>query len=259
MSPRSDVFVAAADDQSRALVEKRARDGEPEPRLAPRDDCRSALERARQVSLLPARWTYASCGARRLVGRSSHRQRPSPASVVQDTFAARIWRIGPLGQMPRRERCPLCESPVTPVGTKLGDTSGLRFQVARCRACRFAFVADPWVDFDRIYSEEYYAGQGADPLVSYAYEDRHPDTTDPYVRVAGSGRASQQPHHAATRDDLAGLRMRHRRPRSASASERLAKRRRERTRSQSGAARRSGVFRFSLRTTSTVRGDDSTS
>jgi len=79
--------------------------------------------------------------------------------------------------MPRRERCPLCESPVTPVGTKLGDTSGLRFQVVRCRACRFAFVADPWVDFDRIYSEEYYAGQGADPLVSYAYEDRHPDTT----------------------------------------------------------------------------------
>jgi SAM-dependent methyltransferase len=38
-------------------------------------------------------------------------------------------------------------------------------------------VADPWVDFDRIYSEEYYAGRGADPLVNYVDEVRNPDTT----------------------------------------------------------------------------------
>jgi SAM-dependent methyltransferase len=38
-------------------------------------------------------------------------------------------------------------------------------------------VADPWVDFDRIYSEEYYAGLGADPLVNYADEVEHPGST----------------------------------------------------------------------------------
>jgi SAM-dependent methyltransferase len=64
-----------------------------------------------------------------------------------------------------------------PVGTKPGETSGLLFHIARCADCRFAFVADPWVDFDRIYSEEYYAGLGSDPLVNYAYEVQHPDTT----------------------------------------------------------------------------------
>jgi SAM-dependent methyltransferase len=59
----------------------------------------------------------------------------------------------------------------------LGGLSGLRFHIGRCEACRFAFVADPWVDFDSIYSEEYYAGRGADPLVQYTHEVDHPDTT----------------------------------------------------------------------------------
>ena len=47
----------------------------------------------------------------------------------------------------------------------------------RCESCGFAFVADPWVDFDLIYSEQYYAGQGADPLVDYIYERENPTRT----------------------------------------------------------------------------------
>src|SRR4029078_8475140 len=59
----------------------------------------------------------------------------------------------------------------------LGATSGLRFHIARCPSCGFAFIADPWVDFDLIYSEQYYAGQGADPLVDYVYETENPTKT----------------------------------------------------------------------------------
>lgn len=63
------------------------------------------------------------------------------------------------------------------MGTKPGATSGLLFHIARCQACRFNFVTDPWLDFERIYSEEYYVGLGADPLVDYAYEVQHPNET----------------------------------------------------------------------------------
>lgn len=80
-------------------------------------------------------------------------------------------------QEPRRDRCPICDSQAEDVGTKLGATTGLRFHIARCPACGFAFVADPWVEFDRIYSEDYYAGRGADPLVNYVDELEHVDTT----------------------------------------------------------------------------------
>ena len=47
----------------------------------------------------------------------------------------------------------------------------------RCDACGFAFVADPWTDYDAIYSDAYYAGEGADPLVDYVYELAHQDET----------------------------------------------------------------------------------
>jgi SAM-dependent methyltransferase len=47
----------------------------------------------------------------------------------------------------------------------------------RCRQCRFAYVADPWTDFGRIYDDRYYAGRGADPLVDYEFELAEPDRT----------------------------------------------------------------------------------
>jgi SAM-dependent methyltransferase len=39
------------------------------------------------------------------------------------------------------------------------------------------YVSDPRVDFEEVYDERYYRGQGADPLIDYVYEAQHPDTT----------------------------------------------------------------------------------
>ncbi len=47
----------------------------------------------------------------------------------------------------------------------------------RCPNCHFAFIADPWLDFGRIYDEQYYEGRGADRLVDYRFELDRPDRT----------------------------------------------------------------------------------
>ena len=67
--------------------------------------------------------------------------------------------------------CRLCQSPGAQLaGSKLGTWSGRTFELYRCPTCRFIFVGDPWLDYERLYDEDYYAGRGADPLVDYAYE-----------------------------------------------------------------------------------------
>jgi SAM-dependent methyltransferase len=58
-----------------------------------------------------------------------------------------------------------------------GSYSGRDYELRRCEHCRFAFVADPWTDFARIYDERYYGGRGADPLVDYEFELEHPART----------------------------------------------------------------------------------
>jgi 2-polyprenyl-3-methyl-5-hydroxy-6-metoxy-1,4-benzoquinol methylase len=58
-----------------------------------------------------------------------------------------------------------------------GSYSGREYQLVRCDTCRFAFITNPWTEFDRIYDERYYAGQGADPLVDYHFELTHPKDT----------------------------------------------------------------------------------
>jgi SAM-dependent methyltransferase len=65
----------------------------------------------------------------------------------------------------------------TLVATVRGSYSGRDFKLARCTSCGYAFIANPWLEFDQIYDEAYYAGRGADPLVDYGYELEHPDTT----------------------------------------------------------------------------------
>ena len=47
------------------------------------------------------------------------------------------------------------------------------FQLRHCPGCRFSFVVDPPTDLDAIYSEAYYRGEGADPLVDYEWELAH--------------------------------------------------------------------------------------
>ena len=47
----------------------------------------------------------------------------------------------------------------------------------RCTACGLSFVTNPSTDYENVYSEDYYAGRGADKLVDYAFELEHPDLT----------------------------------------------------------------------------------
>lgn len=58
-----------------------------------------------------------------------------------------------------------------------GDYSAREYELRRCDACAYAFIADPWTDFERIYDDRYYNGQGADPLVDYHFELSEPDRT----------------------------------------------------------------------------------
>jgi 2-polyprenyl-3-methyl-5-hydroxy-6-metoxy-1,4-benzoquinol methylase len=57
-----------------------------------------------------------------------------------------------------------------PLGLVHGSYSHRNYELRRCENCRYAFIADPWTDFARIYDDDYYAGQGADPLVDYQFE-----------------------------------------------------------------------------------------
>lgn len=73
--------------------------------------------------------------------------------------------------------CKLCGSPTILLGTKRGKITDRLFHLRRCLNCQFAFVADPWTDYQAIYSEDYYRGLGADPYVDFGFESEHPETT----------------------------------------------------------------------------------
>ncbi|HWB97137.1 MAG TPA: class I SAM-dependent methyltransferase [Bryobacteraceae bacterium] len=73
--------------------------------------------------------------------------------------------------------CKLCGSQTEHIGDKWGSWKKISFRLQRCRDCRYAFVADPWTDFAAIYSDPYYDGKGADPLVDYHFELDYPDQT----------------------------------------------------------------------------------
>ncbi len=73
--------------------------------------------------------------------------------------------------------CRICDAPAAAAGAVHGAYSGRDFQLAHCPACGFSFVVDPWVDFAAVYDERYYAGEGADPLVDYAFELAYPERT----------------------------------------------------------------------------------
>ena len=73
--------------------------------------------------------------------------------------------------------CRVCDSPTGRIGSVRGAYAGREFELRRCPSCRFAFVSDPWLDFEKTYDDAYYEGRGADPLVDYAFELAHPDQT----------------------------------------------------------------------------------
>lgn len=63
------------------------------------------------------------------------------------------------------------------VGTKPGRLTDKIFDIFRCPSCGFVFVGNPWTEFDKIYSQQYYEARGADPLAPYVFELEHPDRT----------------------------------------------------------------------------------
>jgi SAM-dependent methyltransferase len=73
--------------------------------------------------------------------------------------------------------CRICGSPAGFVASVDGRYSGRTFALHRCPECGYAFIADPWLEFDQIYDERYYAGNGADPLVDYSFELENPERT----------------------------------------------------------------------------------
>ena len=74
-------------------------------------------------------------------------------------------------------RCKICGSGTEPAGSKSGEFRREKFFFQRCLACGFTFVANPWLDYEAIYSADYYAGRGADPLVDYRFELEFPEAT----------------------------------------------------------------------------------
>jgi SAM-dependent methyltransferase len=73
--------------------------------------------------------------------------------------------------------CRVCAGATVRLGSVHGAYSHRDFELRRCPECGYAFIADPWTDFQRIYDDRYYAGQGADPLVDYRFELSDPERT----------------------------------------------------------------------------------
>lgn len=73
--------------------------------------------------------------------------------------------------------CRICGGETHSAGIVHGHFSERDYRLARCPRCGFAFVVDPWLDFETIYDRSYYAGQGADPLVDYLFELDQPEST----------------------------------------------------------------------------------
>jgi SAM-dependent methyltransferase len=70
--------------------------------------------------------------------------------------------------------CRLCNTPTIEIGRKYGNYSQVSYALRHCPICRFSFVANPWLDYEKVYSAEYFSGQGADPLIDFMFELEHP-------------------------------------------------------------------------------------
>jgi 2-polyprenyl-3-methyl-5-hydroxy-6-metoxy-1,4-benzoquinol methylase len=70
--------------------------------------------------------------------------------------------------------CKICSSTAHFIGTKTGKFKQESFRFFSCDNCGFIFVANPWLDYKEIYSEDYYKGLGADPSADYLFELTNP-------------------------------------------------------------------------------------
>lgn len=75
------------------------------------------------------------------------------------------------------QNCKICGADTSELGVKQGCLRRESFNIRRCENCGYAFVENPWVEYEQIYSKEYYSGFGADPSVDYLFELECPDET----------------------------------------------------------------------------------
>jgi SAM-dependent methyltransferase len=77
---------------------------------------------------------------------------------------------------PGRRACRVCGGDARDAGEVRGRVVPGPYRLLRCDACGFARVVDP-PDPEVVYTDAYYRGEGADPLVDYAFEAANPDRT----------------------------------------------------------------------------------
>jgi len=73
--------------------------------------------------------------------------------------------------------CRICRSSAGFIGSKVGKFVRNEFNLYRCSACMFSFVGNPIADYKAIYSEDFYRGRGADPMIDYVSELERPEET----------------------------------------------------------------------------------
>lgn len=90
--------------------------------------------------------------------------------------------------------CPVCcEDAPKKIGSRRGDFKmDSEFLFFQCESCWFSFVANPWIEYEKIYSKEYYEGKGADPHTDYWYELNHPERTIRSYEWAGISEIADQ-------------------------------------------------------------------
>jgi cyclopropane fatty-acyl-phospholipid synthase-like methyltransferase len=77
-----------------------------------------------------------------------------------------------------KQNCKICRGPTYYVGSRSGTfKKNTSFHYYSCQQCYFSFVGNPWLEYEKIYSFEYYNGKGADPLADYFFELKHPKST----------------------------------------------------------------------------------
>jgi SAM-dependent methyltransferase len=76
------------------------------------------------------------------------------------------------------QNCPICANNTSFIGHIKGRIPPFKtFSLCHCPNCHFSFIPDYRADYETIYSEEYYQGRGADPLVNYEFDHREPELT----------------------------------------------------------------------------------
>ncbi len=81
--------------------------------------------------------------------------------------------------------CKICAGSTLEVGSKNGRFKKQLFDLRHCPVCRYSFVTNPWTEYEGIYSDAYYQGAGADPLIDYNFDLQEPTQTAHFYEWRG--------------------------------------------------------------------------